>query len=159
MGMYVNELCRSLPDWIFGLSVIGGLVVYLIIGLLVAYMVKLWKDNINIDIFILVLIFWPAAVIVGIAIGVVSAVSAILYYVCGYIFKLFAGPIINVDKADLRASEERIIDSIDTKITREDNKIMDYLEYDYVPSKAKKKAKKPVKAKKAKAVKKKKGKK
>ncbi len=147
MGMYINGLCQNLPEWIFGLSIVGGIVVYLIVGFLVACLVKLLKDEINMDLLILALIFWPIVIVVGIAVAVVSAVSAIFYYVAVYLVKFFALPVTAVDKHDLRVAEDRILDKIDTKITREDNKIMKYLEYDYVPPKKVRKAKKPAKDK------------
>ena len=138
MGVYISAVCTSLPEWIFGLSIIGGLVVYIFIGLLVAYIVKLFKDNLDFEVFILALIFWPIVIVGGIAVGIISGVAAIIYYVVTYLIKLFAMPIVGVDKHDLKVAEDKILDKIDTKITREDNKIMDYLEYDYVPKKSKK---------------------
>ena len=153
MGVYISAVCQSLPEWILGLSIIGGITAYILVGLLVAFIVKVIKDNVDWDMFILALIFWPIVIVGGIAYVVfeiakvvVSAIAAIFYYVAVYIVKFFAMPIVGVDKHDLKVSEDRILDTIDTKITREDNKIMKYLEYDYVP-------KKPVRAKKDKAVK------
>ncbi len=146
MGIYIDAACQSLPDWLLGLALIGGIVLYCVAGYLIYQLIKAFKEDIDTDIIVLVIILWPIIIVGGIAV-------AIFYYVFGYIFKFFAMPIVGADKADLRESEDRIIDKIDAKIDREDNKIMKYLEYDYVPPKPAK-AKKPVKEK-AKASKKK----
>lgn len=150
MGIYIDAVCQSLPGWILGLAVIGGIVLYGIVGFLIYQIIKAFKEDLDSELVVLFIIFWPIIIVGGIAV-------AILYYVVGYIFKFFAYPIVGVDKADLRESEDRIIDKIDAKIDREDNKIMNYLESEYVPPK-------PVEPKKsakdkAKASKKKKGKK
>ena len=143
MGIYISAVCQSLPEWILGLSIIGGIVSYLALGLFVVFIVKLIKDNIDIELLVLALIFWPIVIIGGIVIGVGSVVASIVYYVGGYLFKLFAMPIVGADKHDLKVLEDNISNKIDTKITKEDNKIMNYLEHDYVPPK-------PVRAKKEK---------
>jgi len=149
----MDAACYGCPDWVVTLAVIGGILVYALIGWLIYNLIKaMWKD-LDDGLMILCIIFWPIIIAGGIVVLVGSAIAAIIYYVGGYLFKLFMGPVINVDKADLRASEDRIIAKIDTKITKEDNKIMDYLEYDYTPKKLVK-AKAPKKAK-AKAGKKK----
>ena len=140
MGICIATACGGCPEWIVALAWVGGALIYAIIGALIFAIIKSFKDDIDFEFIIMCIIAWPLIIICGI-------VVAIFYYVGGYLFRLFALPIIAVDKHDLKVSEDRIIDKIDTKITREDNKIMDYLENDYVQPKRAKKVEKSVKDK------------
>ncbi len=140
MGICLDAACEGAPYWVVGLAVIGGIVIYALIGWIIYSIIKSFKDDLDADFIILCIIFWP--IIIGGAI-----VYSIVYYGFGYIFKFFAMPIVGADKHDLRVLEDNIVDKMDTKITREDNKIMNYLENDYVPPKPVRKAKTPSKDK------------
>ena len=142
MGIYISAACQSLSEWIVGLAVIGGIVVYALIGAFIFLVIQAFAEDLDWEFILLCIFVWPIIIAGGI-------VYAIIYYIGGYLFKLFAMPIVVVDKYDLKVSEDKIMD----KIALEDNKIMEYLECDYVPPK---KSRKPTKAK---STKKKKGKK
>jgi len=121
MGVCVDGVC-SCPDWIITLAVIGGAIIYALVGLLIFVIVKAFKEDLEWDYVVLFIFLWPF-IIIG------AILSAILYY----IGRLIAMPIIGADKYDLKDLERKM----ENKITHEDNKIYDYLEYDYKPSRKK----------------------
>ena len=141
----IATACGGCPEWVITLAYVGGIVLYVIAGILLFFLIKSFKNDIDWEVIIFFILIWPLIIAGGIA-------FAVIYYVGGYIFKFFAMPIVGVDKFDLKESEDRITNKIDTKITKEDNKIMNYLEYDYVPKKPIRK--KPAKDKKSKVSKK-----
>jgi len=133
MGVCVSGI-NCCPDWILSLAVIGGAIIYALIGVLIFFLIKSVKDDLEMECILLFIFLWPLIIAGAIAYGVVY-----------YIVRLIAMPIIGADKYDLKDLEGKM----ERKITREDNKILDYLKYDYKPpkrkavkSKAKKKAKK-----------------
>lgn len=123
------------PDWIMSLAVVGGVLIYALMGMLIFLIVKAFKDDLEWDYVILFIFLWPFII-------VVAVVLAVVYYIS----RLIAMPIVGADKHDLRQLERKM----ENKITREDNKIMNYLEYEYKPPKkkvVKTKTKKKVKRK------------
>ena len=106
---------------------------------IVVQFLEAFKEDIEPGFIIVCFFFWPILI-----------VGAIVACVAYYVFRLIAMPIIGADKYDLKVLGDKMEDTIDTKITREDNKIMRYLESDYVPPKAKRKAKEPAKVSKKK---------
>jgi len=117
------------PDWIITLAIIGGAIIYALIGLLIFTIVKSFKEDLEWDFVILFVFVWPVII-------AAAVVGAIVYYFA----KLIAMPIIGADKYDLR----KLKDKMDYKIESE----IDHLEYKYKPLNVKKT--KPSKKKKAK---------
>jgi len=141
----IATACGGCPEWIITLAYVGGIVLYAILGILLFFIIKSFKEDIDWELIIFFIILWPLIIAGGIA-------FAVIYYIGGYIFKFFTHCIVGADKHDLKLLEDKITNKIDTKITKEDNKIMNYLEYDYVPPKPMRK--KPAKDKKSKVSKK-----
>lgn len=133
MGVYIDAGCANAPEWFTSLAVIGGLVIYVLIGALIFFIVKSFKDDLDWDYIALFIVAWPIIFVAVIG-------GAIVYYFA----RLIAMPIIGADKYDLKELEDKVEDKIETEI--------DHLKYDYKPlvvkkakpskKKAKKKAKK-----------------
>ena len=139
MGICVDAACAGCPEWVITLAVVGGALIYVLIGFLIYSIIKAFIEDIDSDFVIICIFFWPILIVGAVVVGIVY-----------YIARLIAMPIIGADKYDLKVLGDKMEDTIDTKITREDNKIMRYLESDYVPPKAKRKAKEPAKVSKKK---------
>lgn len=121
------------PDWVVTLAVLGGVIIYALIGALIFVIVKAIKEDLEWDYVVVFIFLWPLIIVGAIA-------GAFLYYIA----RLIAMPIIGADKYDLKDLERKM----ESKIDRGDDKIKDYLEY-YKPSR-----KKPTKSVKGKAKKK-----
>ena len=135
MSICSSAACAACPEWILTLALVGGIIVYAIIGAVIFFIIKSFKEDIDWELIIVCILLWPIIIAGGIA-------FAVIYYIGGYFLKLFAMPIVGADKHDLKVLENNIGRKIDKEITREDNKIMNYLEYDYTPPKpVRKKAK------------------
>ena len=126
----------SCPDWIVTLAVIGGFIVYAIIGLLIFAIVKSCKDDIEWEWILFFIFLWPAAIIL-------SIMGAVVWF----IFRTITIIIMGVTKEDLVDLKDEIVVEVDNKVKHEDKKIMDYLKYEYKPSRKKKEDAKAVKSK------------
>ena len=126
MGVCISGVCGC-PDWIITLAIIGGGLIYALLGALIFVIVKSFKDDLDWEFIIMFICLWPLII----AVAVIGAV--------GYYFaRLIAMPIIGADKHDLRVLEDKVEDKIDDK--------MNHLKYKYKPLDVKAKPKK-VKAK------------
>lgn len=137
---YGVECIAGCPQWILALAVIGGIILYALIGAAIYYIVKAFKEDLEDEIIILFIFAWPLVVFFG-----------IVFAAGWYISRLISMPIVGADKEDL-ANLKR---EVNTNIREGDNKVMEYLKYEYKPSK-KGKVEKPVKKEETKKSKKKK---
>jgi len=121
MGVCIDGVCHC-PDWINFLAIIGGALIYCLIGFLIFLLVKFIKEDIDWGYIVLFIILWPAVIAMAIAYGVIWFIGRIITMI-----------IIGATKDDLRDLEHKM----ESKITRGDDKIKNYLEYDYQPPKRK----------------------
>jgi hypothetical protein len=129
---YIDGAC-SVPEWIITLAFIGGALIYALVGALIFVIIKSFKEDLEWDSITFFMVFWPIII-------VVSVVMAVIYYFA----RLIAMPIVGTDKSDLKDLERKVNTDIkdlerkvNTDIKEEDKKVMDYLKYEYKPSKRK----------------------
>lgn len=133
MGICLSGDCVvGCPDWIITLAGIGGLVMYILFGVLIFAMVKSFKDDIEIGWIVFFIIFWPLIIAGGI-------IAAVLYY----IVRLITFPIVGVDKFDLKDFERKV----DNKIALESNKIEKCLKENKSSKRGREKPEKSIKGK------------
>ena len=130
MGVCIDGACGC-PEWIITLAIIGGALVYALVGFLVFMIVKSFKDDLEWEYVLLFILLWPL-IIAGAVLGAVAY----------YFGRLIAMPIIGATKDDLKELE----DNVDDK--------MNHLRYEYKPLDVKKVDVAKVKAKPKKAKKK-----